>query len=215
MKKRNLDEIIGKAVHRVLLNEAAGTWEPQLNQRAKEAANFQTRTLPIIYGWEYIPAMTNKQQQQLNSFLKVLQRGCQKSNYSKYQKAERYASTMIASTLSQTFGNRANQLTLVPMPADNIQTNNQRWQKLMTSICSIAGCQNGFGHYCYPNENQPQPTNTANQQGQWDKNFFSQKNIVLLDIMLSEQTMERAQQELDKLGANVLMGIAVAKPQNK
>ena len=216
MKKRNLDEIISEAVHRALLKEVVGTWEPELNQRAKESANYQTQTLPVLFGWQKPQGKNlNRQQQLLNTFVNLLQSGCLSSNYNQYQRAERKAATMIASTLTQVFGNRVNQLTLVPMPTDNIQTNNQRWQKLMTSICSIAGCQNGFGHYCYPNENQPQPTNTANQQGQWDRGFFSQKNVVLLDIVMSEQAMERTRQELEKLGANVILGLVFAKTKKQ
>lgn len=215
MKKQTLENLIKQATHRVIM-EVVGTWEPHLNQLAKQAANYQTETMPIIFGWQKPQGKNlNRQQQQLNTFINLLQSGCQNSNYNNYQRAERKAATMIASTLTQVFENKVSQLTLIPMPATNIQTNTQRWQRLMISICSIAGCQNGFGHFFYPNQTRPQPTNTGNQQGQWDREFFTQKNVVLLDIVMSEQAMEQAKQELDKLGANVVLGIALAKPQNE
>lgn len=148
MKKRNLDEIIGKAVHRALI-EAVGTWEPQLNQRAKEAANYQTKTLPVIYGLDYIPESRANNggiaQENVRNFIYILKNdGQKKVKPSIYKKVMDKAVNYVCDSLIRSFGNNLGKLTLVPIPTHDIHTNTMRWKDMMFAICSRTGAENGF-----------------------------------------------------------------------
>lgn len=220
MKRQSLKEIIRKATHEAIL-EVVGTWEPEQNQMAQRAANWKTNTLPIVYGWDYVPesrGQANKEQEEVRKFVEVLENGKQQLPNNLYQRVQRKATTIIASTLSGAFGDKVANITLVPIPAQDSQLNARRWKDLMLEICSCSGAENGYGYYYYERLMAPNLSNgnlNGNQEGYWDRKFFSQKNVVLLDVQLSEQAMEQAKKQLEKLGANVIMGLVFAKTQTQ
>lgn len=223
MIENRIRNIVRECLLEALQRERVSDWNHELQQMAKNFCNAQIEGLPLIYGWDYLPQSSKKNandlQKRTQEFIYCLKRDSNAFNNDQYQQVKSYAASFVVQQLTRCFGNNLDEITLVPVPTHDNQSNNRRWKELLSTICQRCPVQNGFGLFHYTGETVPSHFNKghigADKKGDWDSRSLSQKNVVLLDDLLTTgQTMEQAKEEIEKKGAIVVMGIVFAKTIN-
>ena len=218
--RRSVEQIVRECINEALLRKKIDTWKQRLSKKAKNFCNFNTETLPIAYGLDYMPQSKcknpNVKQKQAQDFIYCIKRDNDNYDNNQYQKVKSRAASFVVQTLFRCFGNDVANLVLVPIPTHDNQSNTRRWKELISTICGRCQAQNGFGHFQYKGETTPSHFNKGSisqeKKGVWDKQFFMQKDVVLRDDFLTTgQSMEKAKAELERMGANVIMGIVFGK----
>jgi predicted amidophosphoribosyltransferase len=121
---------------------------------------------------------------------------------------------ILAKKLRSTFEyNDLASLTLVCIPASTIETNNKRYSKFSTELCSITGMRNGFGYITITKEKtQSHLGGTDSAEYSYDADFFKGAKVILFDDVVTRgRSMEQMKNALENLGATIICAISIGR----
>lgn len=195
----------------------------KLAKQAKTVAKTYVDGLPITYGWEYIPKEKGIEQTQLqksvNEFVLCFKNDNDKFPSNKYQAVKAKAINYYNSILVKCFGDDIGAITLMGVPSHDKKSNELRWRNVLSQLCSNR-MGNGYDHVKYKNETLPSHLNKGHIGGipdvEYDKSFFSGRTVVLIDDLYTTGThIKKCREELESIGAKVILAITLAKTEHK
>ena len=128
-----------------------------------------------------------------------------------HQQALKKAISDITTLIKETFGNAANQLTLVCIPASTRANTKRRFEEFSKEVCEKTGMANAYPLISWTTRTNPD-NGEEEDEYTFDFEAIKSKDILLFDdIIASGSSVCKFADKLKKEGANVIAAIALGK----
>ena len=128
-----------------------------------------------------------------------------------HQQALKKAISDITTLIKETFGNAANQLTLVCIPASTRANTKRRFEEFSKEVCEKTGMANAYPLISWTTRTNPDDGEEEDEYT-FDFEAIKSKDILLFDdIIASGSSVCKFADKLKKEGANVIAAIALGK----
>lgn len=128
-----------------------------------------------------------------------------------HQQALKKAISDITTLIKETFGNAANQLTLVCIPASTRANTKRRFEEFSKEVCEKTGMANAYPLISWTTRTNPDDGEEEDEYT-FDFEAIKGKDILLFDdIIASGSSVCKFADKLKKEGANVIAAIALGK----
>lgn len=136
-------------------------------------------------------------------------------------KGSETAAKMVADRIRKQFGEESQEITLACIPASTEEKTVKRYQSFAAEVCRLLGCKNAFEHIRVEGERLAIHERNEGKKLQsvqvisFDNSFFAGKKVVVFDDILTRgYSYARFACQLERMGANVLGGIFLARTLN-
>lgn len=120
------------------------------------------------------------------------------------------------------FGQYANMLTLVCIPASTQKVTERRYKDFSEELCRLTGMINAYSHVNIIKDgiSKNDPNNTSGHsipvEVNLDSNFFQNKYVILFDdVITTGASVERFKNKIENVGATVIAALSVGKTKHE
>lgn len=132
-----------------------------------------------------------------------------------YMQSYRAVLLTLAKQILETWGDTAQELTVIPIPASSRERTSQRWKNLLEDLTTITSMENGYGALMPTEDRIPRHWRHGRippKPFKVDKSLVEGRMVILLDDLVnSGKTMSQAAEQVEENGGHIVACFTIGR----